>query len=250
MLIDRFAYLNRWRHRHPAEKAGFAMLCLLACLLSRSVMVPLLVALLMGLLVVIGARIPWRIYLRLLFLPLGFLLIGSLAILVDLPENFYEVRAIRLAAESFPVAALLLARSVGAVCSLLFLALTTPMTDTLALLRRCWFPPLLLELMLLSYRQIFLFLDTAAQIRRAQEARLGYLGLNRGMRSFGLLVGALLQQTFRQSRQLHFALQSRGYRDDIQVLSPDFSYSPWAMVAGGGVGLLLIVLALAIPAGL
>ncbi|PLX78233.1 MAG: cobalt ECF transporter T component CbiQ [Desulfuromonas sp.] len=248
MQIDRFAYLNRWRRRHPAEKAGIAILCLLACLLSRSVMVPLLAAFFMGLLTVVGARIPWRTYWRLLLVPLGFLLFGSLAILIDLPANGFDIREIRLATGNVPVAALLVSRSFGAVCSLLFLALTTPMTDILTLLRRCGFPALLLELMLLAYRQIFLLLDTAARIRQAQEARLGYLSWFGGLRSFGLLGAALLRQTFQQSRQLHLALQSRGYRDDIRVLSPEFTFSLWALAAGGGAGLSLIVLALIAPA--
>ena len=67
----------------------------------------------------------------------------------------------------------MLARALAAIAAVYFLVLTTPLTEIVGLLRRLRVPALLLELMVLAYRQIHVFSEVAGQMRSAQVSRLG-----------------------------------------------------------------------------
>ena len=253
MRIDTYAYSNRWRQVHPGEKGLFALFCLTAALLSRTPLVPLGIAAAMGVLTVIGAGIPWREYLRLAVLPALFLLWSCLALAVsfsggELPlANFPALNlTISLSRQGIGQAELALARSLGASFTLLFLALTTPMTEIMGLLRSLGTPRLLIELMTISYRQIFIFLEITRQIRAAQEARLGYASTRLAMKSLAGLAGKILLGSLSRARQNHQALLARGYDSELLFLSPRHTRSLRNLIGAATVGVALIVLALAI----
>lgn len=254
MLLDSYAYSNRWRHVHPVEKGLLSIVCLVAALASRSVVVPLVILLLMSGLILFGARIPLRFYLRLLTVPLVFLLVGTAMLAVSFSGG--EISLGELPLLHLPVAlsyagidqaTMAMARSLGAVSALYFLALTTPMTEIVGLLRRLRVPELLLELMLLAYRHIFIFLENVRQIRLAQASRLGYSSVDSSWRSLAALGGNLLIRTLHRSRQLHRALLARGYDDELRYLEEQYSWSMWNLVWGGSVGLLILTLAFCLP---
>lgn len=253
MRIDTFAYSNRWRHVHPGEKGLFTLSCLTAALLSRTTAVPLAVAALMAFLTVIGAGIPWRDYLRLAFLPAAFLLWSCLALAISfsggellvakIPELHMTISVSR---QGIAQAELALTRSLAATLSLLFLALTTPMTEIMALLRALGIPKLLIELMTITYRQLFIFLEIVGQIRAAQEARLGYASTRLAMKSLAGLAGNILMRSLSRARQNHQGLLARGYDSELLFLSPRHCWSPTNLIGAGFTGVALIALALAI----
>lgn len=254
MLLDSYAYNNRWRQIHPAEKGLLTLCCLIAALVSRSVIVPVGILALMSGLILIGAGIPLRVYLRLLSVPLVFLLIGTLTLSVsfsggDIPLGEIPLLHLPLALSYAGIdqATMALSRSLGAVSALYFLALTTPMTEIIGLLRRLGVPALLLELMLLAYRHIFIFLENVRQTRLAQSARLGYSSIGNGWRSLAALGGTLLLKTFRRSRQLHLALLARGYDDELRYLEEAHVWSPRNLLCGGTICLLILTLAFCLP---
>jgi cobalt/nickel transport system permease protein len=144
------------------------------------------------------------------------------------------------------LAQLTLARSLAATFCLLFLALSTPMTEIAGLLRSLGTPGLLIELMTIAYRQLFIFLEIAAQIRTAQEARLGYSSLRLAMKSTGGLAGNILIRSLARARQNHLGLLARGYDSELLFLSPQRTYSIFNLIAVATVGTTLIALSLAI----
>lgn len=253
MHIDTYAYSNRWRGVHPGEKGLFALFCLTAALLSRTTLLPFVVAALCAILTVTGAGIPWRSYLRLALLPALFLLWSCLALAISFSDSEIHLATIpflhlpvSLSRQGVDQAELALARSLGASLSLLFLALTTPMTEIMGLLRSLGLPRLLIELMTIAYRQIFVFLEIAGQIRAAQEARLGYSSPRLAMRSLAGLTGSILLRSLTQANQNHQALLARGYDSELRFLSPQRSWSPRNLAAVVTAGITLNVLALVI----
>ena len=253
MRIDTFAYSNRWRNLHPGEKGLFALLSLIASLLSSSALVPLLVAAVMAAATLLGARIPWREYLRLAALPAIFLLWSCLLLAVSfsggdiLLVKFPPLHlTVSLSHSGIERGELALARSMGATLSLLFLALSTPMTEIMALLKTLGIPKLLIELMTITYRQLFIFMEIAGQIRAAQEARLGYASNGSTMKSLGGLSGNILMRSLSRARGNHQGLLARGYDSEILFLSPPRSLSPFNLIGGGVFGTTLIILALTI----
>lgn len=253
MRIDTYAYSNRWRNVHPAEKGLFALFCLTAALLSRTSLVPLGISAAIAIVTVAGAGIPWREYLRLTIIPAIFMLWSCLALaisfsgegvpLVDLPALHLTIS---LSQQGMVTAELALARSLGAFLSLLFLALTTPMTEIMGLLRSLGIPGLLIELMTIAYRQIFVFLEITHQIRAAQEARLGYASTRLAMKSLAGLAGNILLRSLCQARQNHQGLLARGYDSELLFLSPRHPRSIRNLIGAAGMGIALITLALII----
>ncbi|MSN27075.1 MAG: cobalt ECF transporter T component CbiQ [Geobacter sp.] len=253
LKIDTFAYSNRWRHVHPGEKGLLVLSCLTAALLSRTVLIPLVIAVAMSSMTVLGAGIPCREYLRLAALPALFLFWSCLALAVsftggDLPLAHFPALSltIGLSRQGMGQAQLALTRSLGATFSLLFLALTTPMTEIMALLRSLGTPRLLIELMTITYRQIFIFLEIAGQIRSAQEARLGYSSARNAMKSLAAMAGNILLSTLTRARHNHQGLLARGYGDELLFLSPRRSWNVFNLIGASAAGLVLIVSALAI----
>jgi cobalt/nickel transport system permease protein len=86
-------------------------------------------------------------------------------------------------------------------------------------MRRLGLSPEIAEIMLLTWRFLFLLLDQAAVIRTAQEARLGWFGAGRQMRSLGLLIAQLLPRAMDRARRLEIGLAARGFDGCLPMLS-------------------------------
>ena len=253
MRIDTFAYSSRWRQVHPGEKGLFTLFCLTAALLSHTPMIPLIIAAAMAVITTSGAGVPWRDYLSIAVLPVLFLFWSCLALAISFSGgefplvNFPNLHmTISLTRSGITQAELAFARSLGASLSLLFLALTTPMTEIMELLRSLGAPRLLIELMTIAYRQIFLFLEIISQIRSAQEARLGYSSPRIAMKSLAGLTGNILLTCLSRARQNHLGLLARGYDSELLFLSPRRVWSLRNLIGAVCTGSALIALALVI----
>ena len=250
MRIDSYAHGNRWRQIHPGAKGLLVLGALIAALLSRHPGVPLLIALSMSGLTLGGAGIPWRGYLRLLAAPLAFLCWSALLLLVTFtptPTPLLHLPGVELSIglnrNDIPLAQLVFSRALGALCSLLFFALTTPLSEIAGLLRLLGVPRLFVELMVIAYRQVFILLDVFSQIRTAQKARLGYRSFKVSWRSAAELAGNILVKTVVRARRNHQALLARGYDQELRFLSPQRHLSGGHLLGAGTLGLLFILLA-------
>ena len=246
MRIDSYAHGNRWRQIHPGSKGLLVLFTLIAALLSRHPAIPLLIALSMSSLILLGAGIPWLGYLRLLAVPVAFLVWSSLLLLVTFsPTSLPPTSALSIGLNhsELPLVQLVLSRSLGALCTLLFFALTTPLSEIAGLLRTLGLPRLFVELMVIAYRQIFILLDTFSQIRTAQEARLGYRSFKVSWRSAAGLSGNILIKTVVRARHNHQALLARCYDQELRFLSPRRHLSRWHLFGAGTLGSFFILLA-------
>lgn len=227
-LLDCCAYDNRWSRRHPLEKLVFGGGMLLLALLLPP---PggLAVLLTVSVVTLLGPRINPLVYLKVLVLPFFFILlgIGSVLISLSLEQGSFSLG---LAPDGPELAWKLLNRALGASSAMLFLALTTPIAEWIALLRH----PALREvgdLALLIYRFIFAFFRTAQTLRTAQEARNGYRTLRTGMHSAGLLMSRLLIRVLDRVRGMETGMAVRGYDGRMHLLTRQERVS-WQAVSG------------------
>lgn len=231
--IDRYAYINRLSHIHPAEKLGLALVTLVICLVFSSSITSFLVILFMAGLVIVLARIPILFYLKLMLIPMAFLVVGVLAVGLAFakdPSCFLwglEIGCYMLGVttRSLGMAGELFLRSLAAVSCLYFLSLTTPVVEIFAVLKKLRVPPLFIELMSLVYRYIFVLLGTARKIYIAQASRWGYATLKTSYFSLGQLVSNLFAKSYYSSQMLYTALAARGYRGDLNVLEKSYALS-------------------------
>lgn len=229
IAIDKLCYNSGLRYVNAAEKAAFAGATLLICVANRSLLMAGIVLMTMGILTVKKGGIPFVRYLRMMCWPLGFLLLSTLAIMVNLSGTPLDLFAVPVgkwyltgSREGVVQGVRLTATALASVSCLYFLSLSTPLTDILAVLARCHCPAILVELMLLIYRFIFVLLDIASSISTAQDARLGKKDLKTALRSFGMLGTALFVRAMKKSGVLYDAMEARCYDGRIRVLKEDY----------------------------
>ena len=231
--IDTYAYSNTLKSVHPAEKFSFAMITLVVCLTSPTVITPLIVLAIMAGGIIIKAGIPGRFFIRLMLVPLSFLLLSVLTIAFSIstsPTGFWLAQNIAgltvgIRWPDLVTSGHIFVKSLGAVSCLYFLALTTPMTEIITVLGKMRVPVIITELMVLIYRFIFVFLEIATTIRRAQSSRLGYVTMKGSFRSLSQLFSALFGKVFLKSSELFDTMASRGYTGEIKVLANKYPVS-------------------------
>jgi cobalt/nickel transport system permease protein len=106
-------------------------------------------------------------------------------------------------------------RIVGGVSLVIALGFATPFIEFMAALSWLRIPKSFIEIMMFAYRYLFVFLEDATTIYSAQKNRLGYSGIKKGLRSFGVLTGSLVLRGFEQSQKTADAMVQRGYTGDI-----------------------------------
>ena len=217
-LVDRNAQTNRWREVAAAEKAAFALGVMVLALVSDSWMVQVSIVVGLAAAMRFGAGISARDMAFAASVPAGFILAGSLAQIVTLRSGG-AIPGIGLSVEAMAPAAFVALRSLAGVMGLLFLALTTPLTDILRLLRRVGLGVELSDIALMMFRFVWLTLDCLESSRRSQANRLGFDGYRRSLRSSGMLLASLLPRVLSRARRLEAGLAARGYVGELKFIT-------------------------------
>lgn len=228
--IDKVVYMSKLRNRDPMQKLLFAMLTLIVCLWADNWLISIAVILIMSGTVVFKGGTPLRFYVRLMFVPMAFLVISALTIAVNISgEHDAFIAAIPIAngwigfsVRGIQDSARLILKALGAVSCLYYLSLTTPVTGLLAALGRLKLPKLFAELMELIYRSIFILLEEAEAIYNAQSCRLGYSSISASFRSLGELGSMLFIRSYKRSNELYTSLESRGYDGELDTLEEEY----------------------------
>ncbi|SHI67634.1 cobalt ECF transporter T component CbiQ [Lutispora thermophila] len=238
--IDKYAYNSRLRRRDPMQKLVFAMMTLSVCIWAEKIIISIAVIFIMGGMTVLKGGTPFPFFLRLLLVPMIFLLVGVFTIAVNICENQemllwaipFAGKWIGFSDASLVKSLKLFLRALGAVSCLYFLSLNTPMVDLLAAFRRLGMPKVFVELMELVYRFIFSLMETADTIYNAQNCRLGYSSLCSSYRSLAIMASMLFIKSYKQSKALYTALEARGYEGEINVLEEAYeSHWGWYIMA-------------------
>ncbi|MCL4533580.1 MAG: cobalt ECF transporter T component CbiQ [Bacteroidetes bacterium] len=239
-MIDRYAYATKTRMVDPAHKAALAVSVMVLCLALDKPAVGLLAALGMWGMASCWAAIPFRVFAGVLMAEAAFLLMATVGVAISV-GTAYSRSMWGFAAgpwwvgtdrASLELAAHLVTRALGSASALNFLALTTPLVDLLEVMRRLRLPPLLTDVMMVVYRFTFTLLESLVRMHTAQESRLGYVNFQRGMVSAGLLAGGLFVDSCRRTSRLQTALESRGHRGELRVLSIHYRSDPRLYWAG------------------
>ena len=101
--------------------------------------------------------------------------------------------------------------------AMLWLVLNLPFPQLIILLKRGRVPRLLTEQILLTWRFIFILLDEAMAIHRAQTLRFGYGSVPQGYRSLAMLVGLLFTRVLLRYQQMSTALDIKLYQGDFHL---------------------------------
>lgn len=112
---------------------------------------------------------------------------------------------------------LLALRVTGGISLLILLSLTSSILSILSALKYFKVPRSWLEIVFLSYRYLFVFLQHLTTSYQAQKIRLGYQSISDSVNSLGTLSGHLFLHIFDQTDRTYKAMQTRGYRGFLPV---------------------------------
>jgi len=217
-FLEDIAQGNGLREVNPSLKLATALGGILLCLLSASYAPPLAIALLLSSGILLLARVDARTYGELFLAPFTFALMSvSVIILLSgggtpfwswspLPWLTFSITR-----ASLDEGILVFSRVLGGMSALIFIALTTPMTDLFAVMHRLRIPDEILDLAMMIYRTIFLILDQLVQTYQAQCMRLGYSSFRESVRSLSTLCGAVFVGSWMAGEDLVRAMDARCY---------------------------------------
>ncbi|MGB7802800.1 energy-coupling factor ABC transporter transmembrane protein [Buttiauxella sp.] len=222
--IDKLSYQSRWCRVSPLRK--FALYLVMMALAFA--LPPVGQA---ALLLVIAVFTCWLLcvgplrYLRWLAVPLGFLLAGVVTIIFSAAHQAQSLLwsvplgsiYLGIDAQGLVMANQTFWRSLAALAATYWLVLNLPFPQLIILLQRCRVPRLLTEQILLTWRFIFILLDEAQAIHRAQSLRFGYRTLPCGYRSLAMLVSMLFSRVLLRYQQMVTTLDIKLYQGDFHL---------------------------------
>jgi len=225
VMIDVFAQSSRLKPVNPALKLWTTLVLILISITARSPAACLFLCLLSPTLVVCIGGLRLSEYIRLLSLPLSFLMLSGFALLFEITAQQTGVLGFRIFGTWFCMSettqvrtTLVITRALGAISSLYMLSLTTPMTEIIGVLRRVRCPEVISDLMYLIYRYIFVLLSMFYIMRDAAKSRLGFVDYRTSLRTTAMLYSGLFLNSFRQAGRNFDAMESRCYGSGIRFL--------------------------------
>ncbi len=113
---------------------------------------------------------------------------------------------------------------------------TTPWSRLLRALRACGLPVVAAVLIGMTYRYIFLLVQTAMDMLEGRQSRMAGLLPADQRRAMAIsTVGVLMSKAFELSSDVHLAMQARGYRGEVHVLDEaPLRLSDWFSIAACG----------------
>ncbi len=246
LFSDFFAHRDNAVSRLDARVKLAAALCAIVGMLATPIPVfPLLVCV-ANVATLLCVRVPLKLLLARLVAPFGVagvIVVSQAFFYGKTPLGVVAVFGFEITAysEGLLRGLWIAARVLGCVSVVLLLGLTTP-THTLfrALgafkVSRSW-----IDIALVTYRYIFVFLEDAFGIWTAQRVRLGYSRLSLSLKSIGVLAGAVLCRSYDQALRTAQAMRARGFTGEMPrvPLPPLRRYD--VLVAAGWLACLVVL---------
>lgn len=224
LIIDQIAYQNRWLKMRPCKKSFLYLILLLICLLSFP-LIQLGIMLVVGSLTMYVAHLTFRRYLKWFLVPLPFLLISLVTIMLTGSKNpvgfshailvghYY----IGVTPASLTMAYQLCIRSLSCLVCTYFFIFTVPFQQIIQVMSRLHLPDFFIEITMLMYRFIFIFLEVTHMIYKSQQLRFGYYGLKTSYLSMAQLGRLLVIQMLEQFQQMSVALEIKFYDGEFPL---------------------------------
>ncbi|RLP07167.1 cobalt ECF transporter T component CbiQ [Propionibacterium australiense] len=234
--LDDAAWDSPWRRRRVGEKVLCSMGLVLTALLAPVWPGTILVSVAAVALIVGSARIRPRVLAEAMTGPLVFLLLGGVSVLFSVGRSpadaWWRLGALSVGPTSAMQALRLFLHGLSGTLSVMVLATTTPMVDLLTWLRRLRVPEPLLEIANLTYRLLFVILDTMLTVLEAQRCRLGdnpvgpMRGLRRRWENTATAIGAIGVLAWERAARLNEGMSHRGFETTLATLPVRRAASP------------------------
>jgi len=218
--IDKYAHLksvfHSWDPRVKLISFSFLILsiALLPNLLSASL------GLILAIILLFLSRIPFSFVLK----HLRWVILSVLFFFIIMPltvpgDKILRLNFVAISGQGLKLSSLIALRAVS-ICMIIFPMIgTMKFHKTLNALQRLKFPDKLIQIVMFTYRYIFVLLGELAKMSTAAKARLFRRGTNiHTLRITGNLIGMLFIRAFERTQRVYDAMVSRGYKGSIKTL--------------------------------
>lgn len=226
---------NHWAELNPVFKLSFALMISFLTLLVPHPLFGYFIFLFTALILRYVAKLPWRYYFRAYRVPLVFILIsmvtivfefGAIPVEKELLWVWGEGRGVFVTRSGLDNAFSLLGKVLGSLAGLFALALTSSMIDILHCLKNLHFPTVFLTMMEMLYRFSMSIYSSFKQLITAQELRLAYGSLRRGIPALAQALGRVFSNLLKRSRNTATALDLRLFRGELITLPKSYPSMP------------------------
>ena len=229
MTIDDYAYKNKLSKVNPNIKFAIGMFLLFLSLINPYNYISIFIICVMSFVIVVIAKIELKDYVHFIKIPLAFLIISIIMILITFSQNkeslLYSIKIgslyIGVSNESISSATHLFFRALSCLTCIYFVMLTTSFNQLIFVFKKLHLPDVVLEISMLMYRFIFIFVEEVSDIRKSQELRFGYINLKNGYNSFGLLVNMLFKRMMIRYDEMSIALDMKLYDGTFYIVEED-----------------------------
>jgi cobalt/nickel transport system permease protein len=218
--IDRYSSLDSPMHRFDPRAKIIAFLVLIFALVLLYDLKLAFIGLLGSILFLIASKLPFRFVFQHIkwvsFFILPFIVIMPLTVK---GTEFFSFYAIRMTREGLEYGILVALRAYSAVILVLPMIATTRFDLTIKALDRLKVPNMLVQMLMFSYRYIFVFVVEFQRTWRAMAAR-GFKVKTSlyALRTVGKALGTLFVRSYERGDRVYNALRSRGYTGNPRTL--------------------------------
>ncbi|MBK3518070.1 energy-coupling factor transporter transmembrane component T family protein [Carboxylicivirga marina] len=162
---------------------------------------------------------------KVMLLALPFIVIASVGVLFEmgskLPNATFQFNTFGLwwniTPGSLQKSMLLMLKAVNGLCILQFAVRNFSYHESITVAKRLHLPPVLIEMIVLSYRYLHGVQKTASEVMMAQRQRMGYQNLSTSVNSFSLMLSAVFVRSLRFSIQNNQAMGVRAYNGTLYL---------------------------------
>lgn len=224
LSVDKYAYENRIVSWSPKLKA---LLWLIGVILAFQPIQWLKVVILVAVAIstVYVTKISFKRYISWFYAIFPFIILSIIGIVITVSAHklslIWPIRIgsvyVGIAKVMIPKASRMALQCMTAIVCTYWFALTTPFIQILQVLKAAKFPRVMIEVTMLMYRFIFIFVDAFEQIHRAQKLRFGYDSFSLMVRSSGILAKMLFEQVIVNYEMMTKALDAKLYNGDFYI---------------------------------
>ena len=168
-----------------------------------------------------------------------YLLIAPFVLLMTVPLIFGT--GFPLETERVLFASLIMLKAVTSMTIITIILETQSVEQFMNSLAHLKIPPIMITVLLLSYRYVYLFLDDIQKMQLALKTRFFKGGISiKHLKIYGQLTGALLIKSLDRSENVYQAMASRGFNGNL-CFSPANSLDKWD-ISKTSISLLMIIL--------
>jgi cobalt/nickel transport system permease protein len=222
--IDYVAQTNRLRDVNSNLKIIISLGVMLFALIISYIPIEIAVIILAAIGIMGIARIKPKIYLKFIAIPFAFTAITCIYLLFFFGVGNViwnsGIWGVVIRQDALNLASITFFRVFACFSCLGFMALTTPINDFLHALAKIHVPKIFIELSMLMYNIIFIFISEVETMKNAQKSRLGFNGYMNSFRSLGSVLANLFFKSLEKAESLQQTLDARGYNGQIPIYEP------------------------------